>query len=315
MSNLRIMITGGAGFIGSHLVDKLSALNFDIVVVDNLASGHQSNLGSSARFYNVDITDEHLSDIFEQEKPDIVFHLAAQISVQASMKDPYNDSRINVLGSINLFENCVRFGVKKVIYASSGGAIYGEPLYLPCDEAHPINPLSHYGVAKYAVEKYLQVYNNSFGLQYTVLRFSNVYGPRQDPHGEAGVVAIFSKGMINGEPLVINGSGSQERDFLFVSDLVDALTKSIDIADGEIINIGTGQGYSVNYVHDELKKHSGYMLDTSSGPEKPGEVFRIYLDSEKARDILGWVPKIPIEEGLRLTVDWFKNNLNGQLLH
>ena len=315
MSNLRIMITGGAGFIGSHLVDKLSALNFDLAVVDNLASGHQSNLGSSARFYNVDITDEHLSDIFEQEKPDIVFHLAAQISVQASMKDPYNDSRINVLGSINLFENCVRFGVKKVIYASSGGAIYGEPLYLPCDEAHPINPLSHYGVAKYAVEKYLQVYNNSFGLQYTVLRFSNVYGPRQDPHGEAGVVAIFSKGMINGEPLVINGSGSQERDFLFVSDLVDALTKSIDIADGEIINIGTGQGYSVNYVHDELKKYSGYMLDTSSGPEKPGEVFRIYLDSEKARDILGWVPKIPIEEGLRLTVDWFKNNLNGQLLH
>ena len=312
MSNLKIMITGGAGFIGSHLTDKLALLNFELVVVDNLTSGQQSNVGSSARFYDVDITDEQLSDIFEKEKPDIVFHLAAQISVQSSMKDPYNDSRINVLGSINLFENCVKFGVKKVIYASSGGAIYGEPLYLPCDESHPINPLSHYGVAKYAVEKYLQVYKNSSGLEYTVLRFSNVYGPRQDPYGEAGVVAIFSKGMINGEPVMINGNGSQERDFLFVSDLVEALIKSINMADGEIINIGTGHGYSVNYVHDELKKHSGYMLKTLRGPEKPGEVFQIYLDSAKARDILGWIPEIPIEEGLRLTVDWFKNNLDSQ---
>ena len=310
MSNVKVLVTGGAGFIGSHLVDRLSLLGFELVVVDNLTSGYRDNIESSLCFYDIDITDENLTSVFEQERPDIVFHLAAQISVQASMKDPYNDSKINILGSLNLFENCVKFGVKKVIYASSGGAIYGEPLYFPCDEFHPVNPLSHYGVAKYAVEKYLQVYKNTYGLEYTVLRFSNVYGPRQDPYGEAGVVAIFSKGMIRDEKLMINGSGSQERDFLFVDDLIGALIKSIDLADGEIINIGTGIGCSVNYLHDQLKKHSGYTSETLHDSEKPGEVFRIYLDPLKAREVLDWAPEIYIDQGLKMTVDWFKNKLS-----
>lgn len=310
MSNTKVMVTGGAGFIGSHVVDKLLQLGYGVVVVDNFSSGNRNNVNRAlpdASVYNVDIKSPSLENIFKLERPDLVCHLAAQISVQSSMKNPVGDANSNILGSINVMENCVRYGVKKVIYSSSGGAIYGEPTYLPCDEYHPINPLSNYGVSKYTVEKYLQVYKENFDLNYTILRLSNVYGPRQDPYGEAGVAAIFSMGMIEDKDLVINGAGDQERDFLFIVDLVQAIAKALDRADGEIVNLGNGVGYSINKVYSILKEQSGYVKNAQNGPAKPGEVFKIYLDVSKAQDVLGWRPTVSIEAGLKLTLDWFKN--------
>lgn len=310
MSITKVMVTGGAGFIGSHVVDKLLQLGYAVVVVDNFSSGDRDNVNRAlpnSSIYNIDITEPSLENIFRRERPDLVCHLAAQISVQSSMKYPVNDANSNILGSINVMENCVRYGVKKLIYASSGGAIYGEPKYLPCDERHPINPLSNYGVSKYAVEKYLQVYEENFDLNYTILRLSNVYGPRQDPYGEAGVAAIFSMGMIEDRELVINGTGDQERDFLFIVDLVQAIVNALDRADREIVNLGNGIGYSVNTVYSILKEHSGYVKNAQNGPAKPGEVFKIYLDVSKAQDVLGWKPTVPIATGLKLTMDWFKN--------
>ena len=241
MTAKKILVTGGGGFIGSHVVDRLLALGHHVVIIDDFRSGHLSNLPANVHLYRADITSAHIEEIFRDEKPEFVYHYAAQISVQLSMQDPKKDAETNVNGSLNLLENCLRYGVKKFIYTSSGGAIYGEPLYLPCDETHPVNPLAHYGVSKYAVENYLHVYRQSYGLDYTILRLSNVYGPRQDPFGEAGVVAIFSQAILSGRPVVINGDGEQERDFVYVRDVVEANIKALDTGSGEAFNIGTGR--------------------------------------------------------------------------
>jgi UDP-glucose 4-epimerase len=210
-------------------------------------------------------------------------------------------------GSLNLLQNCVKYGVKKVVYTSSGGAIYGEPLYLPCDEKHSVDPMSHYGVSKYAVEKYLRVYQQSHGLDYTVLRLSNVYGPRQDPYGEAGVVAIFSQAMLNGNPMVINGSGEQERDFIYVLDVVSASVAALQNGSGQAFNIGTGRGASINQIYSLLKEAAGYDGEASYGPAKSSEVFKIYLDNTKALQELGWEPRFSLEEGLVETLPWFRD--------
>ena len=306
MTATKVLVTGGGGFIGSHVVDRLLGMGHRVVVVDDFRSGRPSNLPQDIPLYQTDIAAPALEEVFRNEKPDMVCHYAAQISVQQSVQDPLGDADTNVRGSLNLLQNCIRYGVKKVVYTSSGGAIYGEPLHLPCDETHPVHPLSHYGVSKYAVENYLHVYRQSYGLDYTVLRLSNVYGPRQDPFGEAGVVAIFSQAMLQGKPLIINGSGEQERDFLYVQDVVEASITALEEGSGEALNIGTGRGASVNQIYSQLKKIADYPGKASHGPAKPGEVFKIYLDITKARQELGWEPRFSLEEGLKDTLEWFR---------
>ena len=307
MAAAKVLVTGGAGFIGSHAVYRLAELGHQVVVVDDLRSGRLANLPSGVTLYETDIASPDLEDVFSQERPEFVCHFAGQISVQRSMQDPIFDAETNVRGSLNLLQNCVKYEVGKVVYTSSGGAIYGNPEYLPCDEAHPVRPLSHYGVSKYAVEKYLYVYGESFGLDYTVLRLGNVYGPRQDPLGEAGVVAIFSQAMLDGRPVTIFGSGEQERDFLHVSDVADAAVKAMEKASGRAFNIGTGVGSSINRTFALLKETTAYESDATYAPAKPGEVFKIYLDISAARSGLDWEPRFSLEDGLKNTVDWFRN--------
>lgn len=307
MPATEVLVTGGAGFIGSHVVERLLELGHQVVVVDDLSTGRRSNLPSGVRLYQVDIAALALEEVFQQERPELVIHLAAQISVQVSMQDPLKDARSNLLGSLNLLQSCVKNGVQKVVYASSGGAIYGEPRYLPCDEEHPVQPLSHYGVSKFAVESYLYVYRLAHGLDYTVLRFGNIYGPRQDPFGEAGVVAIFSQNMLAGRSVTINGSGEQERDFVYVLDTAESVIKAMDGESGQAYNIGTGKGASVNEIFSLLKAQTAYSGDATHGPPRPGEVFKIYLDNTRAREKLGWEPRFTLEEGLQATVDWFRN--------
>ena len=307
MAAAKVLVTGGAGFIGSHAVHRLAELGHHVVVVDDLRSGRLANLPSGVTLYERDIASPDLENVFSQERPEFVCHFAGQISVQRSMQDPIFDSETNVRGSLNLLQNCVKYGVGKVVYTSSGGAIYGNPQYLPCDEAHPVWPLSHYGVSKYAVEKYLHVYGESFGLDYTVLRLGNVYGPRQDPLGEAGVVAIFSQAMLDGRPVTIFGNGEQERDFLHVSDVAEAAVKAMEKASGRAFNIGTGVGSSINRIFALLKETTAYESGAKYAPAKPGEVFKIYLDISAARSGLDWEPRYSLEDGLKNTVDWFRN--------
>ena len=306
MAAAKALVTGGGGFIGSHVVDRLREAGHHVAVVDDLRSGSLNNLPAGVRLYDVDIASSALEGVFSEERPDFVCHYAGQISVQRSMQDPLVDAETNVKGSLNLLQNCVKYGVRKVVYTSSGGAIYGDPVYLPCDEAHPVQPLSHYGVSKYAVEKYLYVYRESFGLDYTALRLGNVYGPRQDPLGEAGVVAIFSQAMLDGRPVSIFGTGEQERDFVHVSDVAAASVRALEAGSGGAFNIGTGVGSSINRIFSLLKEITGYPLDADYGPAKPGEVFKIYLDIAEARRALGWEPEFSLEDGLKNTVAWFR---------
>ncbi len=304
---MRILVTGGAGFIGSHVVDALIAAGHRVVVVDDLSTGRQENVHPEATFYPVDITSPQLREVFARERPEVISHHAAQVDVRHSMADPLHDARCNILGSIYLLECAREYGVRKVIYSSSGGAIYGEPLYLPCDEDHPIRPLSPYGASKYAVEQYLYLYRQNYGLDYTILRYPNVYGPRQDPYGEAGVVAIFAGQMLNGGTPVIYGSGEQERDFLYVEDCAHANLLVLERGSGRVYNLGTGVGTSVNRLFLLLKEITGYPGDPVYGPARAGETFRIYLDASRARNELGWRPLVPLEEGLRRTIAFLKS--------
>src|SRR4030067_347000 len=216
------LVTGGAGFIGSHVVDALISAGYEVVVVDDLSTGNLANLNPAATFYQMDIRSQQLAEVFEKERPAYVDHHAAQMDVRRSIADPLFDAEVNVIGSINLIECCRRYGVKRLIYISTGGAVYGEPEYLPCDEAHPINPICPYGASKHTVEHYLFMYQQNYGLEYNVLRYPNVYGPRQDPHGEAGVVAIFTGQMLDDKQVVINGDGEQPRYFVYVEGCAQA---------------------------------------------------------------------------------------------
>ena len=307
MTKGRVLVTGGAGFIGSHLVDRLVELGYSVAVVDDGRSGRVENVNPSARFYDVDICSSSLEEVFEQERPDFVDHHAAQISVQSSVRDPVNDARINILGSLNLLEKCRAHGVRKVLFSSSGGAIYGEPEYRPCDEKHPARPVSPYGAAKLAVETYLFYYGKVYGLDFTCLRYANVYGPRQDPHGEAGVVAIFVQAMLEGRRPVIFGDGEQERDYVYVADIVEANVAALQKGSGGVYNIGTGSGTSVNEIFRQLSRIIGYDEAPKHAPSRPGDVYRISLDVSKARRELGWTPATSLEEGLCLTAEFFKS--------
>jgi len=303
---MKALVTGGAGFIGSNLADELILRNHQVIVVDNLSTGKLSNVSKDAKFYKCDITNkEKLHEVFASEKPDVIFHLAAQINVRTSIADPVRDANVNVLGSINLL-NCCREFNSRIIYSSSGGAVYGEPRYLPADESHPISPLSPYGVSKYTVEKYIELYSSLYNLEYTILRYGNVYGPRQDPAGEAGVVAIFTDSMLNNKPLTVFGDGNQTRDFVFVSDVVNANLLALDKNVQDAFNIGTGTKTSVNDIVQSLEKILERKAEVRYSNPIKGEVRDIFLDISKARKHLGFNPKFSLDEGLKLTIRWAK---------
>ena len=304
---MKCLVTGGAGFIGSHVVDALIEDGHEVVVVDNLSTGRRENLNPRARFYEVDIRSPALAEVFERERPEIVNHHAAQMSVRISMADPIYDAEVNVLGSLNLIRLSLQYGVKKFIYISSGGAVYGEPVYLPCDEDHPIRPLCPYGVTKFIVEQYLSLFHQHYGLRYTVLRYPNVYGPRQDPNGEAGVVAIFIGRMLRGEPVVIHGTGEQMRDFVYVADVVEANRMALANGDAEVFNLGSGRGTTVNEIFQLLAAIIGYRQKPIYGPPKIGETFRIYLRADRIHRAWGWQPRVDLEEGLERTVAFFRD--------
>ena len=302
---MRILVTGGAGFIGSNVADRFTALGHDVAVLDDLSSGQRAFVPAKARFYEADITDGAAVDhCLAEFRPDVVDHHAAQIDVRRSVDDPVFDARTNVLGGIELLRACTRHGVRKVVYASTGGAIYGEARQLPATEDHPVNPEAPYGASKHALEHYLYLWKLLFGLDYTVLRYPNVYGPRQNPHGEAGVNAIFIGLMLDGKRPRIFGTGDQLRDYLFVDDVVEANVLALERGSGEVLNLGSGVGTSVNDIVRELKSLLKFEPDPIHEPARPGEIQRIYLDATRAGEVLGWRCTVPFRAGLERTIAW-----------
>lgn len=297
-----VLVTGGAGFIGSHIVDALLDAGHRVCVVDDLSTGKLANLNLAARLYRLDICDgAALERVFAAERPSVVFHQAAKADVRASLTDPLGYAMVNVIGSLNLLEAARRYGVRKFIFASSGGAVYGEPATLPVTESHSAHPLDAYGASKLAIEHYLYLYYHNFALDYCALRYANVYGPRQDPKGEAGVVAIFAGRMLRRAETVINGDGRQTRDFVYVSDIARANLMAMERGHG-IYNLGSTRGADVNTIFRQLARLTGYRLPEVHGPSKQGEVRSIYLDAGLARAELGWEPKVRLPEGLAYTL-------------
>ena len=312
---MKILVTGGAGFIGSHLVNRLIQLGHEVVVVDNLATGCRHNLNPRARFYEASLLDSSLDEIFRREKPDIVNHHAAQNDVRRSSADLVFDAQHNIVGSIRLIQACIAHSVKKVIYASSGGTVYGEPTYLPVDEAHPIAPISPYGISKHTVEHYLFLAAASAGLNYTVLRYANIYGPRQHPHGGAGVVAIFAESMLRGVVPTIFGDGSSTRDYLFISDAVEANLLALTGGDREIYHVSTGKEISLNELFCQLKQIIGSSISCKDilkmapvyAERRSGEIHRIALSPARIQQDLGWKPQFSLQDGLAQTVPYCRS--------
>ena len=309
---MKILVTGGAGFIGSHIVDAFLSAGHAVCAVDDLSTGFRHNLASGVPLHVVDIRDPQLSDVFEAEKPEVVCHQAARANVRESFEKPLLYAEVNVLGSLNVLECCRRFNIRKMIYASTGGAVYGAPEQLPVTEQHPINPLDPYGASKHHVEHYMHLYEKNFGISYTSLRYPNVYGPRQNPFGEAGVVAIFARQMLDKGRLVINGSGEQERDFVSVTDIARANLLALNKGDGEIMNIGSGLATSINTIFSSLADLTAYREKAVYGPAKAGEVYRIYLNADRAKEILGWTPGVGLTEGLGATVEYFRKSVKSK---
>lgn len=307
---MKALVTGGAGFIGSNLTDRLIKEGFQVCVVDNLFSGFLKNIHREAKFYLADITDKEVIDrIFEIEKPDYVFHLAAQIDVRISLKAPILDANINILGGINILEEGVKHNTKKIIYANTGGALYGNvPIEdLPISEDYPINPDCHYGMSKYTFENYLKLYYKLYGLNFTSLRLPNVYGEKQNPFGEAGVVAIFIGKILSNERPYIYGNGNQTRDYTYVGDIVEGAILSLDKGDHKCYNLGTGKEVSVNELYNVIRDVcEGKALEPIYAPKRSGEIERIALNAEKAKNELGWKPKISLKEGIEKTYEFFK---------
>ncbi len=307
------MVTGGAGFIGSHICDALIERGFEVAVIDNLSSGKRSNLPPDATFYEVDIRDKSVAEVFEKEKPEFLFHLAAQLDVRRSVADPVYDADVNIGGTINLLEAGRAAGLKKTIYSSTGGAVYGEPKDLPADESTPVDPLCPYGVSKHTVEHYLEIYRKLYGMRYTVLRYANVYGPRQDPHGEAGVVAIFAQTMFkSGQPKIF-GDGSKTRDYVYVADVVEANMIALEAGDGAVLNLGRGIQTTDQQIFDGVRDAVGCDIQPEYAPKRLGEIDHIALDASLARKVLGWEPKVAPEEGLPLAVEFYRRLNAGEI--
>ena len=305
----KALVTGGAGFIGSHLVDELLENGYDVAVVDNLSSGQLRNLNHQATFHHAELNDVRLNQIIQRERPEIVFHLAAQSSVRQSSLDPVADADANVMGTIRLVAAAAAEGVEKIIFSSTGGAIYGDPETIPCDEDTPINPLTPYALSKYVGEQYLELFNETYGLDYTILRYANVYGPGQNPDGEAGVIAIFAGMMLSERRPQIYGDGLQQRDFVYVSDVVRANLAAVNKGHGRTYNIGTGQQVSVEQIYQMLQQITGFEQEPDYRPKRTGEVLNIALDSARAQQELRWTPEVSLEEGLRRSVEYVRASL------
>jgi UDP-glucose 4-epimerase len=303
---VRIVVTGGAGFIGSSVADRFVREGHRVTIIDNLSTGVEPNVNRKAKFYKVDIRSAVIDKIFEKTKPDVLCHHAAQIDVRKSTDDPILDADVNILGTLNLLNACVKHKVKKVIFASTGGAIYGEQSCFPADEKHPASPLSPYGVTKLTIEKYLHFYRETYGMDFVSLRYANVYGPRQNPFGEAGVVAIFAQRLLTGKEAVINGDGAQTRDFVFVDDVVESNLLALDYPGSDIFNIGTGLETDISSVFRLLKKITGSKQKEINAPPKPGEQQRSVLGFSKARRLLGWKPKHDLQKGMAKAVEFFR---------
>jgi UDP-glucose 4-epimerase len=302
---MRVLITGGAGFIGSQVADAHAARGDEVVVVDSLASGRREYVPAAARFYALDIRDPALREVFARERPQLVSHHAAQASVSASVRDPAHDADVNVLGTIRVATLAAEFGAEHLVFASTGGALYGEPARLPADESTPILPLSPYGCAKACAERYLDLFGRLGGLPTCSLRYANVYGPRQDPHGEAGVIAIFAQALLDGRPATIHGDGEQTRDFVFADDVVRANLLAADRRARGAFNIGTGVGTSVNAIYRTLARLTGSTAAPRYGPPRAGDVRHIALAADAAAAALGWRPAVSLDDGLAATVAWF----------
>lgn len=304
---MKILVTGGAGFIGSHIVDALIAQGHEVAVMDNLVTGRKENLNPRAKFYQVDIRDQELEGIFNRERFDVIYHEAAQMDVRKSVADPRYDAEVNILGTLNLLQQAQKTSVKKFIFASTGGAIYGEQVQFPADEEHPTWPASPYGITKLACEKYIAFFGQNYGINYALLRYANVYGPRQSPHGEAGVVAIFTSRMLSGEQPVINGDGKQTRDYVYVGDVVAANLRALDYPRNDYFNVGTGIETDVNELFHILNRATGSRVEELHGEAKAGEQLRSVLSYEKTSRLLGWRPQVKLEQGLTQTVQWFQS--------
>jgi UDP-glucose 4-epimerase len=306
---MNILVTGGAGFIGSHIVDQCIAAGHEVAVLDSLweeGGGKSANLNAKARFFHVDITDEDsLKQVFDTVRPEVVCHQAAQHSVAVSTKNPQLDARVNVLGLLNVLSNCTRVGARKITFASSG-ATYGTPVRLPIDEEVEQHPESPYGITKMVAEHYLRYWHEAYGLTYTILRYGNVYGPRQDPNGEAGVIAIFAKRFLKHETIRIDWDGEQQKDYVFVGDVARANLIAMEHGDNDIFCIGTGTGTSVHEIYYALAELTGYKPEIVRAPRRPGDIHLAYFDCSKAERVLGWKAAVSLEEGIRATVEYFK---------
>ncbi|MEX0947501.1 MAG: NAD-dependent epimerase/dehydratase family protein [Acidimicrobiia bacterium] len=311
---MRVLVTGGAGFIGSTLVDRLLAEGYDVDVVDDLSTGSLANLADARAqrqrkmtFQRLDVRSDAMRELIAHRKPEVVFHLAAQADVRVSVSNPMLDAEVNILGSLNVINAALEAGTRKVVFAGSGGTLYGVPDATPTREGHPQRPLSPYGVSKKAVGDYLHYYREIHGLEYSVLALANVFGPRQDPHGEAGVVAIFAGKLLASVRPTIYGDGEQTRDFVFVDDVVDAFARAADKGGGLIVNIGSGVETSVQQLFDLMARATGYPEPARYGPLRTGELNRSALDPGRAAIHLGWKPYTSLEEGLERSIDWFRN--------
>lgn len=304
---MKILVTGGAGFIGSHVVDRYLAEGHQAVVVDNLATGRREFVNPKAKLYPIDTRSPRLAEIFETERPEVVNHHAAQAEVRRSVADPALDASVNILGALNLLVCCRRFGVERVVYASTGGAVYGDTTVLPTPEDHPALPGSPYGISKLAVEHYLACWGSLYGIKGVALRYANVYGPRQNPLGEAGVVAIFSRRLLRGEPAIINGDGNQTRDYVYVGDVAEASLLALERPEVTgAVNIGTSVETSVIDLFKRLRAVAGISGEARHGPPKAGEQRRSVLDITLAKRLLGWTPRVALDEGLHRTIEHFK---------
>jgi len=307
---VRVLVTGGAGFIGSHVVDAFVAAGHTVAVADNLSTGSRTWLNPKASFHAVDLRSARLDAVFAIERPEVVAHLAAQAAVGRSVADPAFDASVNVAGGLNLLDCCRRFGVRRIIYSSSGGAGYGDTDVIPTPEEHPSRPASPYGITKVAIEQYVDALAPLWGMRGISLRYANIYGPRQNPQGEAGVIAIFCDRLLSGRPLLINGDGLQTRDFVYVADVARANVLALERPDVTgPVNIGTGIETSVTAIADALRAAAGSGMAPIHGPVRPGEQRRSCLDPAQAERSLGWRPRVPLRDGLAATYEFFKKEI------
>ena len=305
---MKILVTGGAGFIGSHIVDKYVDLGHKVEVIDDMSRGVVENMRNDITYHEIDIRSSKVAAVFDEGTFDVVNHHAAQMDVRKSTEDPAYDADVNIIGSINLLQNCVRTNVKQFIFASTGGAIYGEQDVYPADETHPANPVSPYGISKLSIEKYLHYYDVEHGLIHSILRYSNVYGPRQNPYGEAGVIAIFAKQLLQSEQVIINGDGKQTRDYTYIDDIV-RLNELVLISEScTLTNAGRGMEHDVNYLFDLLKLEMGSTMEAKHGPQVAGEQRRSSINSDRAMQLFSWKAEVDIESGISKTADFFKTN-------